>query len=148
MRTNATAGETSERLPISPQLNQVELKAWIQELEDLENPKSSCSSVSLSFADSPFKDHISMVDMLEKCTFLLMRLFDVYVQGVWIEPRRPNITMVHSLPNSFIGSFGDPHTAFVEQFATWRKIKKHPGDLYSIKQRESESLRAFMACFN
>lgn len=60
----------------------------------------------------------------------------------------PALQWYTSLPNSSIGFFTDLHLAILEQFSSSQKIKKHPGDIYAIKQRDSESLRVFVARFN
>lgn len=53
-----------------------------------------------------------------------------------------------SLPNTSNGSFVDLHAAFVEQCTSSRKVEKHSDDLYTIRQRDIESLRALVSRFN
>lgn len=60
----------------------------------------------------------------------------------------PALQWYTSLPNSSIGSFTNLHTTFVEQFASNKKLEKHSYDLYTVKQKETETLRAYIALFN
>lgn len=60
----------------------------------------------------------------------------------------PALQWYTSLPNGSTRSFANLHTSFVEQFASSRKVEKHFDDLYTIRQREAEPLRAYVVRFN
>lgn len=60
----------------------------------------------------------------------------------------PALQWYTSLPNASIGSFVDIHAAFIEQFASSRKLEKHSDDLYANKQGDAELLRAYVSRFN
>lgn len=57
----------------------------------------------------------------------------------------PALQWYTSLLNSSIGCFVNLHSVFLEQFTSSRRVEKHSNKLYTIKQRDSKSLRAFVA---
>lgn len=107
-----------------------------------------------SFVDSPFEDHINMVDMPKRFMFPSMRLFDgtsnpddhvahykqkmlavsvpraqreaCMCKGFELSLSGPTLQWYTSLPNASIGSFADLHLTFLEQFASSRRAEKTP----------------------
>lgn len=74
-------GKTSRQHPAPLRRNHNELEARIHELEELVTRFPECMLPlprieRTSYADSPFENHISLEDMLEKFAFPSIKLFD------------------------------------------------------------------------
>ncbi|XP_038688665.1 uncharacterized protein LOC119987827 [Tripterygium wilfordii] len=128
-----------------------------------------------SYCDSPFVDHISLVEMPRKFHFPNMRSFDgttdpddhiaqyrqrMMTTTVPKESRKacmckgfgccltgPALQWFINLPNNSISSFAQLTDLFVEQFASSRRLPKTSDDLYKIKRGSAESLRSYIGRF-
>lgn len=150
------------------------MEAMIQRIPGVPNPIKK--SLPSSFADSPFVDAITLVEMLKKFVFPLMKMYDgtndpndhiasykqrMFTVAIPRELRKacmckgfgsslvgPALQWYTNLSNNSIASFAQLTDIFVEQFASSRKLEKLSDDLYRVRQRRDESLRDYVARFN
>ncbi|XP_062075395.1 uncharacterized protein LOC133779450 [Humulus lupulus] len=150
------------------------MEAMIQRIPGV--PTLIKKSLPISFADSPFVDAISLVEMPKKFVFPLMKMYDgttdpndhiasykqrMFTAAIPHELRMacmckgfgssqvgPALQWYTNLLNNSIASFAQLTDVFVKQFASSRKLEKLSDDLYRIRQRRDESLRDYVARFN
>ncbi|XP_010513511.1 PREDICTED: uncharacterized protein LOC104789525 [Camelina sativa] len=129
-----------------------------------------------SYADTPFSDEIALTEMPRKFTLPTMKMYDgtadpddhiaQYKQRMFttaIQKECREATMCKgfgssltgaalqwfiNLPNGSINSFASLTDLFVEQFASSRNLEKTADDLYEVRQKRDESLRAYVGRFN
>ena len=135
------------------------MEAMIQRI--LGVPSLLKKSLPHSYADSPFLDSITLVEMPKKFSFPNMKMYDdttdltdhiaSYKQHIFtaIIPREqreacmckifgsilqgPTLQWYMNLPNNFISSFAQLTDTFVKQFTSSKKLEKLSGDLYLIQ---------------
>ncbi|XP_010468710.1 PREDICTED: uncharacterized protein LOC104748823 [Camelina sativa] len=129
-----------------------------------------------SYADTPFSDEIALTEMPRNFSLPTMKMYDgttdpdnhiaqykkrMFKTAIQKECREATmckgfgstltgaaLQWFINLPNGSINSFASLTDLFVEQFASSRNLEKTSDDLYEVRQKKDESLRAYVGRFN
>ena len=129
-----------------------------------------------SYAESPFGDSITLMEMPKKFSFPSMKLSDGTTNQIdhirsykqWMFTAAISRELCESciyksfgyrlmglalqwytnLPKNSIFSFAQLTDTFIEQFTSSKKLEKLLGDLYIVQQHHGEPLRDYVGCFN
>ncbi|KAF3573377.1 hypothetical protein F2Q69_00058588 [Brassica cretica] len=128
-----------------------------------------------SYADTPFTDEITLIEMPMKFSFPSIKAYDgttdpddhvaQYRQRMLVvalpkgsrkatmckgfgSTLTPALQWYINLPSRSIASFAVLSDKFVEQFASSRDLEKTSNNLYEILQHRAEPLRGYIAHFN
>ncbi|KAF3587945.1 hypothetical protein F2Q69_00028867 [Brassica cretica] len=129
-----------------------------------------------SYADTPFTDEITLIEMPRKFSFPSIKAYNgttdpddhiaqyrhmmlavalpkgsrsaTMCKGSGSTLTRSSLQWYINLPSRSIASFAVPIDKFVEQFASSRDLEKCSDSLYEILQHRAEPLRGYIARFN
>ncbi|KAF2617112.1 hypothetical protein F2Q68_00040145 [Brassica cretica] len=129
-----------------------------------------------SYADTPFMDEITLIEMPRKFSFSSIKVYNgntdpddhiaqyrqrmlavalpkgsreaTMCKGFGSTLTGPSLQWYINLPSRFIASFAVLSDKFVEQFASSRDLEKTSDSLYEILQHRAKPLRGYIARFN
>ncbi|KAL0706386.1 hypothetical protein Bca4012_072812 [Brassica carinata] len=129
-----------------------------------------------SYADTPFTDEITLIEMPRKFSFPTIKAYDgstdpddhvaqyrqrmlavallkgsreaTMCKGFGYTQTGPALHWYINLPSRSIASFAVLRDKFVEQFASSRDLEKTSDSLYEILEHQAEPLRGYIARFN
>ncbi|KAF3508927.1 hypothetical protein F2Q69_00007455 [Brassica cretica] len=129
-----------------------------------------------SYAETPFTDEITLIEMPRKFSFPITKVYDgttdqddhvaqyrqrmlvvalpkdsceaTMCKGFGSNLTGPALQWYINLPSMSIASFAILSDKFVEQFASSRNLEKTSDGLYEILQHRAEPLRGYIARFN
>ncbi|KAF3539673.1 hypothetical protein F2Q69_00022702 [Brassica cretica] len=129
-----------------------------------------------SYAETPFTDEITLIEMPRKFSFPSIKAYDgttdpddhvaqyrqrmlavalqkglreaTMCKGLGYTLTGPALQWYINLPSRSIASFGILSDKFVEQFVSSRDLEKTSDSLYEILQHQAEPLRGYIARFN
>ncbi|KAF2589753.1 hypothetical protein F2Q70_00039451 [Brassica cretica] len=129
-----------------------------------------------SYADTPFMDEITLIEMPRKFSFSSIKVYNgntdpddhiaqyrqrmlavalpkgsreaTMCKGFGSTLTGPALQWYINLPSRFIASFAVLSDKFVEQFASSRDLKKTSDSLYEILQHRAKPLRGYIVRFN
>ncbi|KAF3515064.1 hypothetical protein F2Q69_00006802 [Brassica cretica] len=101
------------------------------------------------FADTPFTDEITLIEMPRKFSIPIIKAYDDTTDpDDHVTQYRQRILAVALPKGSSIASFSVLSDIFVEQFASSRDLKKTSDSLYVILHHRAEPVRGYIARFN
>ncbi|KAF2614979.1 hypothetical protein F2Q70_00011466 [Brassica cretica] len=176
----APDGATKEESPMVAYLEQMftkrldAMQSMVERLPRVAPPIRKSSPDS--YADTPFMDEVTLIEMPRKFSFPSIKAYDgttdlddhvaQYKQRMLavVLPKgsrkatlckrfgstltRPALQWYINLPSRSIASFAVLSDKFVEQFACSRDLEKTTDSLYEILQHRVEPLRGYLARFN
>ncbi|KAF3539667.1 hypothetical protein F2Q69_00022704 [Brassica cretica] len=101
-----------------------------------------------SYADTPFTDEITLMEIPMKFSFPSIKAYDGTPDLDDHVPQYRQRMLAVALPNGSIASFAVLSDKLVEQFASSRDVEKTSDSLYKILQHQAEPLRGYIARFN
>ncbi|WZZ61173.1 hypothetical protein YC2023_061280 [Brassica napus] len=150
------------------------MQSMVERLPGVAPPIRKCNPDS--YADTPFTDEITLIEMPRKFSFSSIKAYDgttdpddhvaqyrqrilavalpkgsreaTMCKGFGSILTGPALQWYINLPSRSIASFAVLSDKFVEQFASSRDLKKTYDSLYEILQHRAEPLRGYIARFN